>query len=62
MNQIYSAPVVPTCAICHQSAPLETAKTDERGQVVHEECYLFKIRLIEATKLNSPSRSPDRGL
>jgi hypothetical protein len=59
MNQTDFAPVVPTCAICRQSAPLETAKTDERGQIVHEECYLFKIRLIEATKLNSPSLRAD---
>jgi len=59
MNQTSSAPVVPTCAICHQPAPLETAKTDERGQIVHEQCYLFKLRLIAATKLSSPSLRPD---
>jgi hypothetical protein len=49
MNQIASAPVAPSCVICHKPASLETAKADERGQVVHEECYLFKMRLIEAT-------------
>jgi hypothetical protein len=56
MNQIIFATVVPTCAICHKPAPLETAKTDECGHVVHEECYVFKMRLIEASI--KPQRPP----
>ena len=28
------------CAVCHKSVKLETAKTDERGKLVHEECYV----------------------
>ncbi len=28
------------CKICQQTVPLETCKTDERGQPVHERCYL----------------------
>jgi hypothetical protein len=49
MNRTFSAPVIPTCAICHKPAPLETAKTDERGRIIHEECYVFKMRLIAAS-------------
>lgn len=28
------------CAVCHKSVKLETAKTNERGEPVHEECYV----------------------
>jgi hypothetical protein len=28
------------CSICHQAVPIDTCKTNERGQPVHEECYL----------------------
>jgi hypothetical protein len=49
MNHTFPAPVVRTCAICHKPAPLETANTDERGRIVHEECYVCKMRLIAAS-------------
>jgi len=35
---------VPTCYLCSKPVQLETAKTDEDGRAVHEECYLRKIR------------------
>jgi hypothetical protein len=31
------------CPICKNSVPLESAYTDEDGQGVHEECYVFKL-------------------
>jgi hypothetical protein len=31
------------CSICDKPVALETAKTDEVGQAVHEECYLLKV-------------------
>jgi acyl-CoA synthetase (AMP-forming)/AMP-acid ligase II len=31
------------CCICAIPIPLETSKTNERGQAVHEECYVRKI-------------------
>lgn len=31
------------CSICHKPVALETAKTDERGQALHEECYLLNL-------------------
>jgi hypothetical protein len=32
------------CHLCSKPVELETAKTDEHGRAVHEECYLRKIR------------------
>jgi|HubBroStandDraft_2_1064218.scaffolds.fasta_scaffold194970_2 hypothetical protein len=34
---------IPLCSVCHTSVDLETAKTDEDGKPIHEECYLAKI-------------------
>jgi anti-sigma regulatory factor (Ser/Thr protein kinase) len=34
---------LPGCSICNSPVPLETSKTDENGQAVHEECYLLKV-------------------
>jgi hypothetical protein len=31
------------CAICREPVNLETAKTDDGGKGVHEECYVQKI-------------------
>jgi len=31
------------CSLCGKRVAIETAKTDEVGQAVHEECYLLKI-------------------
>jgi len=51
MNHIVrvSAAVVSLCVICKKPASLETAKADERGQTVHEECYLLKMKLTAVT-------------
>src|ERR1700747_1672247 len=34
---------LPVCSICKQLVRLETAKTDENGQPVHEDCYLQRL-------------------
>jgi hypothetical protein len=34
---------LPMCSLCLQPVVLETAKTDEDGQAVHEDCYSAKI-------------------
>jgi hypothetical protein len=34
---------LPDCTICNDPVLLETTKTDENGQAVHEECYVLKI-------------------
>lgn len=40
---------LPICRICNKSVVLESAKTDENGNAIHEECYLLKIGLKAAT-------------
>jgi len=44
---------VPDCAICNNPVLLETTKTDENGQAVHEECYV--LRVLGAADLHSHS-------
>jgi anti-sigma regulatory factor (Ser/Thr protein kinase) len=34
---------LPACCICNSPVLLETSKTDEYGQAVHEECYVLKL-------------------
>jgi len=60
MNHIVPAAIFPTCAICKKPASLETAKTDERGQIVHEECYLqkMKMKVVEAAAAASKPVQP----
>jgi hypothetical protein len=36
---------VPICAICRESVNLGESKTDERGQAVHENCYVWTVEL-----------------
>jgi len=31
------------CPICNEPVSLETSKTDEDGQAIHEECYASKV-------------------
>ena len=35
--------LLPQCAICQMAVSLEECKTDEGGQVVHEDCYVQEI-------------------
>jgi hypothetical protein len=41
---------LPRCPICNKAVALETANTDEDGHAIHEECYILKLHLWEATK------------
>lgn len=34
---------LPACSVCYKPVKLELSKTDEDGQAVHEECYLWKL-------------------
>jgi hypothetical protein len=38
---------LPRCCICNAPVLLETSKTDEYGQALHEECYVHKLGLTE---------------
>jgi len=32
-----------TCSICHRPVSVETSKTDENGNPVHEDCYVQRV-------------------
>ena len=36
------------CSVCNEPVSLETAKTDETGQAIHEECYLVNLNRKQA--------------
>ena len=40
----------PTCPLCNEPVELETAKTNETGKPVHEECYVVKVSLKLPTR------------
>jgi hypothetical protein len=60
-GKMYSAHAfqLPICCVCAKPVSLESSKTDERGHAVHEECYLFKLGLIEEI---TAQRKPPCGL
>jgi hypothetical protein len=37
------------CSICEKPVSLESAKADEYGTKIHEECYALKMKLKQAT-------------
>jgi hypothetical protein len=39
--------------LCNAPVPLETAKTNEDGAAIHEQCYLLKVKLSEQALLDS---------
>jgi hypothetical protein len=38
---------LPKCSICNEPVERRTSKTDENGRVVHEDCYVRRMRLKE---------------
>jgi hypothetical protein len=46
-------PTILICSICHKPVAVETCKTDEHGHPIHEECYVLKVKLFQASQ---PSR------
>lgn len=46
------------CQICKKPVILETARIDERGKAVHEECYL---KAIQAGQQRAYAEEPRRG-
>jgi hypothetical protein len=45
----------PICPICNEPVEINTAKTDENGKAVHEDCYLKAIK----EKIAADRRGPD---
>jgi hypothetical protein len=48
------------CSICNEPMDLKTAKTDEDGKGVHEECYVDKIRRDLVTSMERNALCVDR--
>jgi hypothetical protein len=44
--------VHPICPICDKPISLEQLKTGEYGHVLHEQCYVLRLQLCEATRKN----------
>jgi hypothetical protein len=40
----------PTCSICNEPVELETTKSNEIGEPIHEECYALELSLGKATR------------
>lgn len=42
----------PVCPICQRPVELESAKTDENGKAIHEDCYVSEVsRTATSTSL-----------
>jgi hypothetical protein len=49
----------PVCSVCKRPIRLETAKTDENGEAVHEDCYLQRLMvLLQTGGCSTPNNSP----
>ena len=51
----------PTCSICDTSVRLEVATVDERGGVVHGDCYFLKIVAAKPLPANPEERGQVKG-
>jgi hypothetical protein len=49
----------PTCSICNEPVELETTKSNEIGEPMHEECYALEISLGKATRPPPEAREED---
>jgi hypothetical protein len=38
------------CRICGKPIAVETSKTDGDGQAIHEDCYVLKVKLEQASE------------
>lgn len=44
------------CCLCGDAVDLRTAKTDEYGKAIHEDCYVQRMRMKRG--MLRPSRNP----
>lgn len=51
-----TAKFVPPCVVCGKPVQLESTKTDEHGQIIHEDCYTQRL-LSVAHDTPSPQHS-----
>jgi hypothetical protein len=45
------------CAFCNSPVLIETAKTNERGQLIHEDCYVQSLRMNRDPSANAAPSS-----
>jgi hypothetical protein len=57
--QFFRRARLPKCDICNRAVELETAKTDENGRAVHEECYAW-LKAITALPKDSRRPTPEQ--
>lgn len=50
----------PACSICEEPVELETAKTDECGRAIHENCYVLKLASSVKAGPDTVINYPDR--
>jgi hypothetical protein len=50
-------PEQPLCSICNEPVNLRTAKSDENGRAVHEECYIQKITSQQPSSKDKNSKT-----
>jgi hypothetical protein len=46
----------PICSVCNEPVELNTAKVNEVGNPIHEECYVVKVSLRKLTTLSLKAR------
>jgi len=46
---------LPICPACNRPVPLESAKTDDKGRAIHEECYVHLVVPNTSKQFPSPN-------
>jgi len=46
------------CAVCNKPVDLKTTKTNDYGKVVHEECYVLRQALKDASQSTNQRSHP----
>jgi hypothetical protein len=46
---------LPICPACNRPVPLESAKTDDKGRAIHEECYVHLVVPSTGNQFPSPN-------
>ena len=54
---------LPICSVCNEPVELNTAKVNEVGNPIHEECYVLKVSLRKdkTPPLNAREKMPILG-
>jgi hypothetical protein len=47
------------CTFCDLPVLIETAKTNERGQLIHEDCYMQSMQSLQVNRVPSANAGSD---